>query len=160
MKRPLAILFGGFFGLVACGSDGGGGGGAVANPCVADTGSNDCAGRGTTTMKYDCNSVDDRKKAEGLGCVPQDPKDDTDRDVCCAPSGGGPSKDPPGGGTAIACRTKAGEDDCADRVGYTKKFDCDDASARDTALAAGCVRENEDKPDSNDICCPASFTAK
>lgn len=159
MKRPLAIFLGGFLGLVACGSDDGGGGGA-ANPCVIDTASDDCQGRGTTTVKYDCKDVADRKRAEGLGCVPQDPNDDADRDVCCAPVGGGTTNNPPGGGTAIACQTKAGDDDCQDRKGFEKKFDCEDTATRDAAIAAGCVKENADKPDSNDLCCPASFTAK
>ena len=156
MKRPLALVFASLLTVVACGSDDGGGGGA-SNPCKIDAGSDDCQGRGATTVKYDCDSVDQRKTAEGLGCVPQDPKDDTDRDVCCVPAGGG-TNNPPGGsgGKTVPCDTKEGEDDCAARVGYTKKFDCDTREAREEGIAAGCVLENEDKPDSNDLCCPAA----
>ena len=155
MKRPLASITVCFLWLVACGSDDGGG--AVANPCTINTGSDDCQGRGNTTVKYDCSSIDDRKKAESLGCVPQDPKDDTDRDVCCAPQA---TNNPPGGGKTLACRTKAGEKDCADRAGYTKKFDCDTTTARDEGLALGCVLEEPDKASSNDLCCPDSITAR
>ena len=156
MKRPLALFVAVFLGLGACGSDDSGGG--AANPCKISSGSDDCLGRGSTTVKYDCDNVADRKTAEGLGCVAQDPKDDTDRDVCCAPITGASTNKPPGSPRTIACGTKAGDDDCADRTGYTKKFDCDSAGNRDDALAAGCIRENADKPDSTDVCCPDSYT--
>ncbi len=159
VRTPLAIGFAAAASLFACRSDDAPS--DANNPCIENKGSDDCKGRGKTTVKWDCTSVADRKEAERLGCVPRTPNDDTDRDVCCAPAAAPPINDPapPVGSATVPCTPKE-SNDCSGRVGRTKKLDCGSVALRDEAISAGCVSENPGDADEKDVCCPSSFTVR